>query len=146
MTDPGIGYSHSSFRFSVAVDGINYAAFTEFTLPSLTVETQDIKEGGQNTFAHKLPIRVTAGSATLKHGVSTDFELLKWYLDVLKGDMTAATRQITVVMYNETSIPLMTWTFRNAYPVKWTGPQFKTDNTTIAIEEIEFVHHGFDVG
>jgi phage tail-like protein len=146
MSDAGIGYSHSSFRFSVAVDGINYAAFTEFTLPSLTVETQDIKEGGQNTFAHKLPIRVTAGSATLKHGISTDFELLKWNLDVLKGDMTSATRQITVVMYNETGLPLMTWTFRNAYPVKWSGPQFKTDNNTVAIEEIEFVHHGFDVG
>jgi phage tail-like protein len=146
MTDAGIGYSHSSFRFSVAVDGINYAAFTEFTLPSLTVETQDIKEGGQNTFAHKLPIRVTTGSATLKHGISTDFALLNWYLDVLKGDMTAATRQITVVMYNEGTLPLMTWTFRNAYPVKWSGPQFKTDNNTVAIEEIEFVHHGFDVG
>jgi len=147
MTDAaGIGYSQNSFRFSVAVDGINYAAFTEFTLPSLTVETQDIKEGGQNTFAHKLPIRVTAGSATLKHGISTDFALLNWYLDVLKGDMTAATRQITVVMYNEASVPLMTWTFRNAYPVKWSGPHFKTDNNTVAIEEIEFVHHGFDVG
>jgi phage tail-like protein len=141
-----LAFAQASFRFGVAVDGINSAAFTEFTLPSLTVETQDIKEGGQNTFAHKLPVRVTAGSATLKHGISTDFTLLNWYLDVLKGDIAAATRQITVVMYNEASLPLMTWAFRNAYPIKWSGPTFKTDNNTVAIEEIEFVHHGFDIG
>lgn len=141
----GVGYSHGSFRFSVAVDGINYAAFTEFTLPSLQVETLDIKEGGQNAFAHKLPVRVTAGSATLKHGVATDFSLLNWYLDVLKGDIASATRQVTVVMYSEAHLPLMTWAFRNAYPVKWGGPSFKTDNNSVSIEEIEFVHHGFDI-
>lgn len=141
----GVGYAHGSFRFSVAVDGINYAAFTEFTLPSLQVETLDIKEGGQNAFAHKLPVRVTAGSATLKHGIATDFSLLNWYLDVLKGDIASATRQVTVVMYNEAHLPLMTWAFRNAYPVKWGGPSFKTDNNSVSIEEIEFVHHGFDI-
>jgi len=141
----GVGYAHGSFRFSVAVDGINYAAFTEFTLPSLQVETLDIKEGGQNAFAHKLPVRVTAGSATLKHGIATDFSLLNWYLDVLKGDIASATRQVTVVMYNESHLPLMTWAFRNAYPVKWGGPSFKTDNNSVSIEEIEFVHHGFDI-
>jgi phage tail-like protein len=134
-----------SFRFAVAVDGINSAAFTEFTLPTLTVETEEIKEGGQNTYAHKLPVRVTVGSATLKHGVASDFTLLNWYMDMLKGDITAATRQVTVTMYDTLRIPVMVWTFRQAYPVKWSGPSLKTDGNNIGIEEIEFVHHGFDI-
>ncbi|MBL8120619.1 MAG: phage tail protein [Anaerolineae bacterium] len=135
----------SGFRFTVAVDGINYAAFTEFTLPTLQLETQEIKEGGQNTFAHKLPVRVTAGSATLRHGVATDLTLLKWYLSVLKGDIVNATRQVTVIMYTTNRSVLSTWSFRNAYPIKWSGPSFKADSSSVAIEEIEFVHHGFDV-
>lgn len=134
-----------SFRFAVAVDGINYAAFNEFTLPSLQMETQEIKEGGQNTYAHKLPVRVTVGSATLKHGVASDFTLLKWYMDMLKGDITAATRQVTVTMFDSIRDPIMTWTFRQAYPVKWSGPSLKADGNNIGIEEIEFVHHGFDI-
>lgn len=146
MKLPGDLEQFSSFRFMVAVDGINYAAFTEFTLPSLQMETQEIKEGGQNTFSHKLPVRVTVGSATLRQGVSNNFELLNWYLDVLKGDIAAATRQVTVVMLNAEQETLMTWTFRNAYPVKWGGPTFKTDSSGVAIEEIEFVHHGFEIG
>lgn len=145
MKLPGDLEQFSSFRFMVAGDGINYAAFTEFTLPSLQTETQEIKEGGQNAFSHKLPVRVTAGSATLRQGVSNNFELLKWYMDVLKGDIAAATRQVTVVMLNADQETLMTWTFRNAYPVKWGGPTFKTDSSSVAIEEIEFVHHGFEI-
>jgi phage tail-like protein len=134
-----------SFRFAVSVENIYNAIFSEFTLPTLTVETEEIKEGGQNAYAHKLPVRVTVGSATLKHGVATDFTLLNWYMDMLKGDIEAATRQITVTMYDTLRVPVMIWTFRQAYPIKWSGPSLKTDGNNVGIEEIEFVHHGFDI-
>ncbi len=146
MTLPGDLEQYAAFRFMVAVDGINYAAFTEFTLPSIKMDPQEIKEGGQNAFTHQLPTRITVGSATLRQGVSNNFDLLKWYMDVLKGDIAAATRQVTVVMLDTTFQPIMTWTFRNAYPVKWGGPTFKTDSNSVAIEELEFVHHGFEIG
>ena len=146
MRLPGDFEQHAAFRFMVSVDGINYAAFTEFTLPSLQMETTDIKEGGQNTFSHKLPVRVTVGSATLRQGVSDNFDLLNWYMDMLHGDIQAATRQVTVVMFSTSEQPLMTWTFRNAYPVKWGGPTFKADSNSVAVEELEFVHHGFEIG
>jgi phage tail-like protein len=135
----------SGFRFAVSLDGVNMAAFTEFRLPSLSVQTADIQEGGQNTYVHKLPVRVNVGPATLRHGISKDLTLLKWYLQVLKGDMQNATRQVTVVMYDVARIPVATWTFREAIPVKWSGPTMKTDDNGIAIEEIEFIHHGFEV-
>ena len=135
-----------SFRFAVAIDGINRAAFTEFTLPTLTMETQEIKEGGQNAYAHKLPVRVTVGSATLRHGIANDFTLLNWYMDMLRGDIAAATRQVTVTMFNGSRTALMVWSFRQAYPIKWSGPSLKTDGNSVGVEEIEFVHHGFDAG
>lgn len=140
QVDPNIG-----FRFAVMVDGVNNAAFTEFKLPNLDVQTADIQEGGQNTYVHKLPVRVSVGSATLRHGITKDLTLLKWYLQVLKGDLDNALRQVTVVMYDITHEPVMTWTFRNACPVKWTGPTLKADDNGVAIEEIEFIHQGFEV-
>ena len=129
----------SGFRFAVALDGVNLAAFTEFRLPSLSVQTVDITEGGQNTYVHKLPVRVNVGPATLKHGISKDLTLLKWYLQVLKGDLEYAFRQVTVVMYDVGRVPVATWTFREAIPVKWSGPTMKTDDNGISIEEIEFI-------
>jgi phage tail-like protein len=136
---------HSGFRFEVTVEGIFNAVFTECKLPSLTVETIDVKEGGQNTFSHKLPVRVNAGSVTLRHGSTHSADLLKWYFQVLSGDMENATRQVTVIMYDVAKIPVATWNFRQAYPVKWSGPTLKTDDNSVAIEELEFVHHGFTV-
>jgi phage tail-like protein len=138
--DPSGGY-----RFTVAIDGVNYAAFTEFRLPSLNVQTLDILEGGQNTYTHKMPVRVNVGPATLRHGITRDLTLLKWYLQVLKGDLENAYRQVTVVMYDVGRKPIVTWTFRNACPVKWSGPTLKSDDGGVAIEEIEFIHHGFEV-
>jgi len=136
---------HASFRFAVMVDDIHHATFTECKLPDLQVETEEIKEGGQNTFSHKLPVRVNAGSVSLRHGITRSGDLLKWYFQVLSGDIENATRQVTVVVYDVTGTPLATWSFRNAYPVKWSGPTLKTDDNSVAIEELEFVHHGFTV-
>ena len=134
---------HGNFRFSVSVDGIPQAAFSECRLPSLQVETMEIKEGGQNTYTHKLPVRVNAGSVTLRHGVTRSASLLQWYLQVLNGDMTNAIRQVTVTVYDVARLPIATWNFRNAYPIKWSGPTLKADDQAVAIEELDFAHHGF---
>jgi phage tail-like protein len=136
---------HSGFRFTVAIDKVNHAVFSEFRLPSLQVETMDIKEGGQNQYVHKLPVRVNVGTAALKQGITRDFTLLNWYLQVLKGDLAGAMRQVTVTMYDVKRDGMIVWSFRNAYPVKWSGPTLKSDTSAVAIEELEFVHHGFDI-
>lgn len=138
--------THDSFRFSVIIDGVTHATFSEFVMPSFQVETMEIKEGGQNAYVHKLPVRVSVGNATLKHGLSRDLKLLNWYMDVLKGNIKAARRYVMVVMYDVNRTPIVSWGFRDAYPIKWSGPSLKADNNTIAIEEIEFVHQGFEVG
>lgn len=138
--------THDSFRFSVVINGVNHATFEEFTMPSFQVETMEIKEGGQNAYVHKLPVRVTVGTATLKHGLTRDLKLLNWYMQVLKGDIASAKRYVSIIMFDVNRVPIVTWGFRDAYPIKWSGPNLKSDNNTVAIEEIEFVHQGFEVG
>jgi len=136
---------HSSFRFRVAVEGINHAVFTEFKLPSLQVETLDVKEGGQNTYIHRLPVRVNAGKATLKYGITQSLDLLGWYLEVLTGDLDKAKRSVDITMFNVKREPLLTWSLREAYPTKWDGPTLKSDSSTVAIDSIELIHHGIIV-
>jgi hypothetical protein len=36
----------------------------------------------------------------------------------------------------------MWWDFRDAYPVKWSGPELKADSGTVAVESVELVHRG----
>lgn len=136
---------HPVYRFEVAIDGITSAYFSEIRLPSLEIETLEIKEGGQNTFVHRLPGRTKVGAVQLKNGISSGFSLLGWYMQVLEGNLEGAMRQVTITLYAAGHTAYSTWNLRNAYPTRWTGPTLKTDDNSIAIEEIEIAHHGFTV-
>lgn len=136
---------HPGYRFTVAIDGVERAAFLECKMPSLQVETFDLKEGGLVNYVHRLPVRVNAGSVTLKHGVTRDHALLKWYIDVLNGAIKDAMRKVTVTIYGVDHKMVERWIFDNAYPVKWSGPQLKSSEAALAIEELEIAHHGFTV-
>lgn len=136
---------HAGFRFVVAVDAIPLVAFTECTLPTLQVETEDVKEGGQNTYIHKLPVRVNAGTLRLKNGISRGDVMLQWYLQVLRGEMSSAPRRVDLYMFDSLKIPLSHWSFNNAYPIKWVGPSLRAGESTVLVEEVELAHQGFAV-
>jgi phage tail-like protein len=136
---------HPSYRFAVEVDNVVLAAFSQCSLPSLQLETQAVKEGGQNTYVHTLPVRVTAGNVRLKTGVTRDAALFKWYLEVMNGDIANAMRQVSIVTYDVASIRLATWTLYRAYPVKWTGPSLDATSTAAAVQEVELAYHGFEM-
>ena len=44
------------------------------------------------------------------------------------------------------TIPAAWWNFKNAYPVKWIGPEFRADANNIAFESVELVHEGLTRG
>lgn len=127
---------HAAFRFVVNI-GDAEVCFTECTLPNLEVDVVEQREGGYNTGVHLLPGPVKAGRITLRSGVTKSSELLKWYKQVAAGKVKAATRNITVTMVDAELKPVMRMDFLRAYPVKWTGPAFKTGESAMAIEALE---------
>jgi phage tail-like protein len=38
------------------------------------------------------------------------------------------------------------WNFFDAYPVKWTGPDFRAETNAIAFETVALAHHGIRKG
>jgi phage tail-like protein len=145
MTSQAFEYNYG-FRFSVTIDGIHNILFTECRLPNLQVDTEQIKEGGMNGYSHVLPTRVNAGTISLKHGMTSDLALLNWYAQVMRGDLANAYRVVTVRLIDTARIPMVTWTFRDAFPTKWSGPSLRAGASEIAIEELELVYHGFEFG
>ncbi len=127
--------SHSSFRFVVDLGGENKAAFTECSLPVLEWEVEEIKEGGLNTYIHQLPGRRKSSKVTLKNGVGKN-ELVDWYINMVNGEPSR--KDITIKLLDSKQEFVLVWFIKEAYPVKWTGPQLKTDTSTIAIQTLEF--------
>ena len=124
-----------AFRYLVEVDGESQGAFTECTLPVVEWETEEVKEGGLNTFTHVLPGRRKGARLTLKNGVGKS-SLLQWYKDTMNEKFTR--KPITITLLDSTQNTIQVWELKEAYPVKWTGPQLKTDANAIAIQSVEF--------
>lgn len=140
---------HANFRFTVMVDGVNHAVFMECKLPSLQIETLEVKEGGLNNYVHQLPVRLKPGSITLKHGITKSDALLKWYKDVVQamttGNTASIMKSVTVTMLTIKREPLATFQLNQAYPKKWSGPTLKADDKAIAVEELELAFADFTV-
>ncbi|MCL4264257.1 MAG: phage tail protein [Anaerolineae bacterium] len=123
-----------AFRFVVEIGGTPQAAFTECTLPAIEWEMEEVKEGGLNTYTHMLPGRRKGAKMTLKNGVGSG-ELYDWCLKQM-GE-TFERKQVTVSLMNSMKKKVMSWTLAGAYPLKWTGPQLKSSDNSVAIQSLE---------
>jgi len=133
--------AHPGSRFYVEIGGVTQAVFTEVSGLTVEMAVEDVEEGGNNDFVHRLPGRCKVGNLTLKRGLTNSGEFLKWNLEVA-AKKNFSRKNITVIIYNPDGTEWTRWSFRNAYPVKWSGPQIKSDDTSCAIESLELAHEG----
>ena len=138
-----------TFRFHVAVGDITEAAFTECSGLEMSTEVFKYIEGGCNEYIHKFPVRTDVSNVTLKRGFATSNELFNWYRemeDALKQGKAVSFRQVTITLRTTVNQKELTrWTLDKAFPVKWVGPAFKTNEAAVAIETLEFAHHGIKI-
>jgi phage tail-like protein len=137
-----------SFRFHVKIDGVDVARFTECSGLDFETEIFDYKEGGLNSHLHRLPGRWKFNNLTLKKGISTEGEKLwDWVEDTVKKASSGgfATHNVTVTLFDLSGEnPLRSWTFQDAYPMKWSASSLTAEQNAIAIETLVLAHQGLD--
>jgi phage tail-like protein len=103
----------------------------------LTFDIYEYREGGNNDFVHRLPGGMHYPNLVLSRGLTREDALLKWFWAT---HTQAERKEITLTLKtNETE---RTWTFSDAFPVRWTGPQIDSAGTDIATEILEIAHSG----
>jgi phage tail-like protein len=131
--DPAPAYK---FHVAVEVDGILEAFFTECSGLTMQREVTTYKEGGVNDYVHHLPGRVTYTNVVLKRGITASSVLWDWFQQGLY-DGKVKRINVSILMFDRSGEVLKRWELENAYPVKWTGPEFKSDSNQAAIESLE---------
>jgi phage tail-like protein len=129
-----------AFRFRLEIQSIVVAEFSEVSGIQTETEVEPYEEGGVNDFVHQLPKRTKYQNLVLKRGITDIEEMWKWRQEVVSGIFERKT--VTVILLDEIGRDAWRWEFEAAFPVKWTGPDFKADNNAIAFETIELAHHG----
>jgi phage tail-like protein len=129
-----------TFNFAVEIEGLLVGGFTEVTGLESTIEVEEYREGGVNGFAHKLPGKTSYANLVLKHGLTGIGSLWDWYHHTTEGAIYR--RNGTIMLLSARQIPVMWWNFRNALPVRWTGPTFDASSDEVGFEALELVHEG----
>jgi len=129
-----------NFRFLLEVEGLIRGGFSEVSGLQVEVETEDYLEGGVNSFVHKLLKGTKYPNLVLKRGITDSDILWKWHQDIVNGKIEP--KNVFLVVLDYKNQETLQWEFKEAYPVKWTGPEFKADGNNVAIETLELVHRG----
>ncbi len=144
-------YPNTAFYFQLSISGIPEdvdASFQEVGGLSNEIEPEKMLENEGNRYRHILPKQVKHSNLELKKGViSANSELAKWCDDTINGNLAAkiSTKNIILKLNNENGIAIKTWSFVNAWPVKWNVAELKLLNNEIAVESIEFAYTYFEL-
>lgn len=123
------------------------ACFQSVTGLSVDMQTETLKEGGENRFEHILPVRTKYDPLVLKRGLVKDSNMIKWFMDaILNFDIRPMPLLVKLLHTdkdpNNPPQPLMTWVVVNAWPKKWSVSEFNAEQNTLAIESIE-LHYSY---
>ena len=136
----------ATFKFHVEIGNITDAAFSECAGLEMSTEIKEYPEGGENQFVHKFPGRTKISNVTLKHGFTTSNDLYNWYKEMeecMRIGEKFDYQQVTITLYSTVEQNIKArWILDKAFPVKWVGPAFNTAEAAIAVETLEFAHHG----
>jgi phage tail-like protein len=132
------------FYFSVEW-GSQKMSFQEVT--GLEAETQVIeyRHGNSPNFSTvKMPGIAKYSNVTMKRGIFVnDDNFRAWYSKIKMN--TIERTSVIIKLLDEKGEATMQWTLKNAWPVKITGTDLKSDANEVAIETIEIAHEGLTI-
>lgn len=140
-------YPPSAFHFKVVFgDDTNGpdVAFQDVSGISSELSLEEVAEGGENNFVHKLPKGIKHGNLELKRGIADgDSPLVQWCQAVFEGGFTEkiVPKVIHVYLLDAKAETLRSWMFENAFPVKWEVESFNSTKNEVAIEKISFSYN-----
>ncbi|MEA5521407.1 phage tail protein [Limnoraphis robusta] len=109
---------------------------------SAEIETTDIREGGENVFRHRLPNHVTYNNLVLERGMVIGSPLNVEF-NVAMSSMRFTPSNVLVMLLDENSIPLSSWLFQRAYPVKWSTSDLDANANSVVIDTMELAYARF---
>ncbi len=136
----------AAFYFSVEIDGFSQMSFQEVSGLEVEMELEEIAEGGENRFKHRLPKGTKYNNLVLKRGfVDGDNRLVDWLSKTLFDafEDRIQTKDVLVTLLDESGSKVLAWNVKNAYPVKLNMSTLNAQESSLAIESIELAYQYF---
>lgn len=139
---PPVGF-HFAVEFGFLPQGSNDARFQEVSGLNTELSIEEVNEGGENRFSHRLPGRAKFPNLVLKRGYLTDSQLIDWCRDAIEN-FDFMTTTVNITLLNEEHQPVSgTFSFIDAWPVKWSISGFNAKSNEIVVETLELAYKYF---
>lgn len=141
----GLGQSQpndalTAARFSITIDGYEIAQFSE--LSGITTEVQPVKfmeSSDKEVITKQLPGQYNPATVVLSRGKNSSMELWAWHEAVLNGDIVAARKSCSLVMYNYDGKPVARYHLEHAWPSKLEIGALKAGASEVLMEKVTIV-------
>jgi phage tail-like protein len=127
-------------RFSITIDGYEIAQFSE--LSGITTEVEPVKfmeSSDKEVIIKQLPGATIPAKIVLKRGKNSSMELWAWHEAVLNGDIVAARKSASLVMYNYDGAPVARYHLEHAWPAKIEIGALKAGSSEVLMETVTIV-------
>jgi phage tail-like protein len=139
-----------AFSFRVDIDGAESdTSFHEVSGLQVETETEEVPEGGQNRYVHRLPTRTKYSNLLLKRGVvTTRSPFGSWLTKAMSRGLVRQgdAKTIVVQLLDSSANPVLTWKIFGAYPLRWEHSALNAMGNEIATETVELTYQFFQRG
>ncbi len=126
------------FHFNIVFELVpNFPIDTYFQSVSglkATMETESIKEGGQNRITYELPTGTKFEDLVLTRGLTEDISALRKWCHNALDDFIFQPANAVITLLNENSIPIKAWYVSQAIPLGISLSDFNAMENNIVIE------------
>ena len=135
-------YQTVNFHFKVEFSAFGKdvdVMFQSVTGLDSILDTEPIKEGGENRFEHVVPVRRKYGPLTLKRGLLSPGKsgITDWLKRAFDDEEVIPIDHVTIKLLNEEHKPLMVWTANNVWPRSWKIGELNAEQGAVLIETLE---------
>jgi len=124
------------------------SAFQEVSGISREMGIEEVVCGGENRFKYRLPTIATSPNLVLKRAmVLYGSILVNWCESSIDGSLAnpIETHDIMLFLLDSDGVVCAMWTFYNAYPIKYSISDLKSQENALVIESIELAYTYFDI-
>ncbi|MBR4712268.1 MAG: phage tail protein [Paludibacteraceae bacterium] len=139
-------YPLTGFHFTVKwSDDDENVSFSEVSGLSVSTTPIEYREGANKEYTtFKMPGLKKYDNVTLKRGsMATDNGFYEWFNTIANN--TVERRDITISLLNETHEPVVTWSLKNAFPIKYDGGSLNASDGQVLVESVELAYESFTV-
>ena len=135
----------TAFNFTVEINRSGQsgqlvsAAFSECDGLEMTMEVKTIREGGNNGQQIRLTGAFNFGQATLKRGMTNNFDLWDWVTEMLRNPSLRADAEV-VLLAADREAKRASFVLSRCLPVKLKAPPLNAKDGMVAIEELQLAY------